>query len=81
MTLKRLPLTIVEDRPEALAGSYALGDFRGRFGFGRPAHGSEQGARYGFGGPQPRNEEGPQLALSILRRRTGIPGLWSASSE
>jgi hypothetical protein len=24
------------------------GDFRGRYGYGRPAHGSDAGARYGF---------------------------------
>lgn len=28
-----------------------LGDYRGRFGIGRPAHGSDPNAQYSFGAP------------------------------
>jgi hypothetical protein len=31
-------------------------DYRGPYGYGRPAHGSDSNAQYGFGGPQPRYE-------------------------
>ena len=39
------------DKPRA---STAEGDDRGRFGYGRPAHGSEPGAQYKFGEQQER---------------------------
>ena len=53
MTLKRVPLL---DQPESLAAGarVAEADIRGRYGYGRPAHGSAKGASYGFGEPLPR---------------------------
>jgi hypothetical protein len=36
------------------------GDYRGRFGFGRPAHGSDPDAQYEFGGPEQSVTTGEQ---------------------
>lgn len=46
MTLPKIPLMPTEPVQEG------VGDMRGAYGYGRPAHGSDPAARYGFE-PQP----------------------------
>ena len=56
----------VEEKLEITAAG--KGDYRGRFGYGRPAHGSDPDAQYEFGeqqasqtAPEPLRDSDPQL--------------------
>ena len=47
MTLPKIPL------PPAEPSKEGVGDVRGAYGYGRPAHGSDPQARYGFESNKP----------------------------
>jgi hypothetical protein len=72
-----MPVTPEASNPEPGEGvekvetSTADGDNRGRFGYGRPAHGSEPGAQYKFGEPQEREPKMPGDRREIYRSSNG----------
>lgn len=54
------PLPALPSDPQAVSGETPPGDYRGSYGYGRPAHGSDPNASYGFGEIPPGKPGAPE---------------------
>lgn len=69
----RSPHQPSEDGPSSREMAASNGDFRGSYGYGRPAHRSDPSAEYGFqiGRPKVSEKQLRDLALWIRNSRGG----------